>query len=279
MFTGIVEESGVVRVVRTSRLEVTCRTVNGDSDVGASVGDTVWVRSGGRTRRMRIVGQAVFPSMGRGSFNPTGLGEGAATVSAGLPTQYPPPGTYPFVLARFAPGVDQPTAMHRLAREIRAARLCPADQECDLRTSQLPAQLSTYADIKTVPLVLALMLILMGIAVTAHTLVTSVQRRRRDLATLKTLGFVRTQILTTVASQASVFAVVGLLLGLPLGIAAGRWAWTLFANQLGAPPSVRLPTLAVGLAVPAAILLANAVAALPGRSAARTQPAVVLRSE
>jgi len=150
---------------------------------------------------------------------------------------------------------------------------------CAWRTAQLPAQLSTYADVKTVPLVLALLLILMGIAVTAHTLVTSVQRRRRDLATLKTLGFLRRQVLATVASQASTFAAIGLLLGLPLGIAAGRWAWTLFANQLGAPPSVRLPALAVGLAVPAALLLANAVAALPARSAARTEPAAVLRSE
>jgi len=33
------------------------------------------------------------------------------------------------------------------------------------------------------------------------------------------------------------------------------------------------------LAVPVTILLVNAVAALPGRAAARTQPAIVLRSE
>jgi ABC-type lipoprotein release transport system permease subunit len=33
------------------------------------------------------------------------------------------------------------------------------------------------------------------------------------------------------------------------------------------------------LAVPAVLLLANAAAALPGRSAARTRPAVTLRAE
>jgi ABC-type lipoprotein release transport system permease subunit len=143
----------------------------------------------------------------------------------------------------------------------------------------LPAELTTFSDIKTVPLVLAGLLILMGLAVTAHTLVTSVRRRHRDLATLKTLGFVRSQVLVTVASQASVFAAIGLLLGLPLGIAAGRWAWTLFADQLGVPPGARIPSLAILLAIPAAVVLANAVAALPGRSAARTQPAVVLRAE
>jgi ABC-type lipoprotein release transport system permease subunit len=162
---------------------------------------------------------------------------------------------------------------------VRESKLCPRDQECGFRTTQLPAELKTYADIKTVPLVLAVLLILMGAALTAHTLVTSVQRRRRDLATLKTLGFVRRQVLATVAAQASVLATIGLLVGLPLGIAAGRWAWTLFADQLGVPASVALPVAAIALAVPAAVLLANLVAALPARSAARTEPAVVLRSE
>jgi len=37
MFTGIVEELGSVRSLEGARLTVTCRTVNGDSAVGASV--------------------------------------------------------------------------------------------------------------------------------------------------------------------------------------------------------------------------------------------------
>ena len=37
MFTGIVEERGVVRELAPTRLVVGCRTVNRDSDVGASV--------------------------------------------------------------------------------------------------------------------------------------------------------------------------------------------------------------------------------------------------
>src|SRR5207248_3019185 len=155
----------------------------------------------------------------------------------------------------------------------------PIDQQCDFRRVQLPAELTTYAGIKTVPLVLALLLIAMGVAVTAHTLVTSVQRRRRDLATLKTIGFVRHQVMTTVTSQASVFALLGLALGIPLGIAAGRWAWTAFAGQLGVPPSPVVPLAIVAIAIPATLVLAILAAALPGRSAARTQPAVVLRSE
>jgi riboflavin synthase len=37
MFTGIVEELGVVRRVSASRLDIACRTVLGDADVGASI--------------------------------------------------------------------------------------------------------------------------------------------------------------------------------------------------------------------------------------------------
>jgi putative ABC transport system permease protein len=248
--------------------------------IGASVGDTITAKVGGTERRMRIVGQAVFPTMGQGSFNPTGLGEGAATVTKALPpSPFFPAGDYTYVLARFASGVNQPAAISRLRRAVTGAQLCQKDQQCGMRTVQLPAELTTYSSIRTVPLILALLLILIGVAVTAHTLVTSVQRRRRDLATLKTLGFVRRQVLTTVASQASMFALVGLAIGIPLGIAAGRWAWTAFAQQLGVPSSPVVPLLVVGLAVPASLLLANLAAALPGRSAARTQPAVVLRTE
>jgi putative ABC transport system permease protein len=247
--------------------------------LGASIGDQLDVELTGMRHHMRVVGKAVFPSLGQGSFNPTGLGEGALTQGSVIRSPYFPANTYAFVVARFDPGVDTAAAIRRLGSRVSAAKLCPTDQECEFRTVQLPAELTTYAGIKTVPLVLALLLIAMGVAVTVHTLVTSVQRRRRDLATLKTIGFVRHQVLTTVMSQGSVFALIGLALGIPLGVVAGRWAWTAFAEQLGVPPSPVVPLVVVGIAVPATLLLAILAAALPGRAAARTHPALVLRTE
>ena len=62
------------------------------------------------------------------------------------------------------------------------------------------------------------------------TLVTSVRRRRRDLAILKTLGFTRRQLAIAVAVQAGVAAVIGCAIGIPLGIALGRTLWDLFAS-------------------------------------------------
>jgi len=70
-----------------------------------------------------------------------------------------------------------------------------------------------------------------------------------------------------------------LLIGLPLGAAVGRWAWTLFANAIGVVPVplVDLPPLLI--AVPATLLLANLIALIPGRLAAATRPAAVFRAE
>src|SRR5205814_1286516 len=75
----------------------------------ATVGETLAVNTGaGAARQMRVVGEAVFPSMGHGSFNPTGLGEGAATVAALLQR----PHTYSFILARHHGGIPTPAEMN-----------------------------------------------------------------------------------------------------------------------------------------------------------------------
>ena len=81
------------------------------------------------------------------------------------------------------------------------------------------------------------------------------------------------------AWQATTFAVIALALGLPVGVAIGRWIWTVFADQLGVPPEPVVSLPVILLAIPATLLLANAIAAIPGRLASRTQPAAILRTE
>lgn len=78
------------------------------------------------------------------------------------------------------------------------------------------------------------------------------------------------------AWQASTLAVIAALIGLPLGIAAGRQSWSLFADHLGVVSEPRLPFGWLVLVVPVMILLANLIAAVPARVRARTSPALVL---
>jgi ABC-type lipoprotein release transport system permease subunit len=106
-----------------------------------------------------------------------------------------------------------------------------------------------------------------------------VRRRRRELALLKALGFTQRQLAATVAWQASIVGVVGILFGVPLGIALGRWLWILFAREVYAVPDATVPVPSIALVAVGVLILVNAVAALPGRSAARTETALVLRAE
>jgi ABC-type lipoprotein release transport system permease subunit len=97
---------------------------------------------------------------------------------------------------------------------------------------------------------------------------------------LKTLGFTRRQLAVTVAWQASAAAIVGIVIGVPVGMALGRWLWDLFARDIYAIPRPTVPpVLGVFLVAAVTIVLANLVAALPGQMAARTPTALVLRAE
>ena len=139
---------------------------------------------------------------------------------------------------------------------------------------QRPAEIVNYKSMGTMPAVLAGGVAAGTVAALGLTLVASVRRRRRDLALLKTLGFTRGQLAAAVAWQSTVVAVVGLVVGVPLGIAAGRWLWLAFARELSAVPDPVVPAASIALAAVAALVLANLVAAVPGRQAARTPAAL-----
>ncbi len=144
---------------------------------------------------------------------------------------------------------------------------------------QYPAQIENYRSIGATPAVLALTLAAGAVVAIALTLIASVHRRRRDLALLRALGFLRRQLMPTIAWQASVVAFVGVALGVPIGIIIGRWLWTLFANSVDAVPEPTVTALTVVIVALSALVLANIVAALPGRSTERTSTADVLRGE
>jgi putative ABC transport system permease protein len=144
---------------------------------------------------------------------------------------------------------------------------------------QRPAEIVNYKTIGLTPAVLVAGLALGAVAALALTLVSSVRQRRRDLALLKTIGFVRRQLAAAVAWQSSVAALVGIIVGIPLGVVAGRWTWDLFARQIYAVPYPTVSLLALFLVGVGTLLLANVVAAIPARTAARTPTAVMLRAE
>jgi hypothetical protein len=215
-------------------------------------------------RRLRVVGRGVLPLEG-------GLiGEGAAITWDGL-ARLTPPSARParnLLLLRWAPGTDTEQAAAGLVSETRR-----------LIFPQQPADVANFGRVENLPVLMAALVAAVALAMLVHTLVTSVRHRRRDLAVLKTLGFTRGQVSAAVAWQATALLALALAVGLPLGVAAGRWLWTLFAARVYALPEPVVPIQAVLLLVPAAVLAANLVAAVPAWIAARTRPAIVLRAE
>src|SRR5271157_267452 len=237
-------------------------------------------------RTMRIVGVAVFPSFGRSSFAPTDLGTGAVVPASVLSARSEPGATsfcgtsgtcYNFFLLRYRPGTDLNAAAARLTAAVTAGG-CPIGS-CAVTADQRPGDIEHYAAIRDTPLVLGAVLALLAVGTLAHVLLTSVHRRRRDLAVLKTLGLVRSQVLRVVAWEASALAAAALLIGLPLGVLAGRWAWALFAGSAGVSGQADVPVPLVLLAIPATLALANLIAAGPGWDAARVRPASIMRTE
>jgi predicted lysophospholipase L1 biosynthesis ABC-type transport system permease subunit len=156
----------------------------------------------------------------------------------------------------------------------RAARLGPFA----VQGPATPTDVVNFGRVQSLPLLLGMALSLLALVTIVHLLLTSVRRRRRDLAVLRSIGLTRQQVRSAVGWQAGTLTAVALGLGIPAGIVCGRVAWRLFAGQLGIEPVVVLPVILL-LVVPAALVLAVAVAAVPGESAARTRPAEILRSE
>ena len=94
------------------------------------------------------------------------------------------------------------------------------------------------------------------------------------------MGFTQRQLAATVAWQSSVPAILGVIFGLPLGIAAGRWLWTLY-SPAASPPSLSpsVPVLYMVVVALGAIVFTNLAAVFPAFIAARTPTAALLRSE
>jgi ABC-type antimicrobial peptide transport system permease subunit len=236
-------------------------------------------------RTMHIVGVAVFPGFGRGDFAATDLGIGAAVTAPVLSAPSPTSGCfghvtcYNFFLLRYRPGTDLAAAADRLTAAVIKAGCPPGPVSCTVTADQRPTDIRNYGSIRDTPLILGAVLALLAVATLAHVLLTGVQRRRRELAVLKTLGLRRSQVIGVVSWQASALAAAALLVGLPLGVLAGRWAWALFAGSAGVSDQADIPLALVLLAIPAVLALANLIAAGPGWAAARISPAITLRSE
>jgi putative ABC transport system permease protein len=241
-------------------------------ELGLDIGDRVDASSqGSESRSLRIVGRGVMPP----SSDTSRLGEGSfVTLAAG-------DALIPLIADVEAPSLfltlNENVDGHALATQV-ADELGIGSWDA-VPGRGAPADLVNFDRVERMPQLLGLVLAVFATAALAHLLASSVRRRRRDLALLRTIGFLRRQVRLTVMWQATTLTAVSIVVGIPLGVALGRFVWTRFASDLGVVVETRLPAAAIVLVVVGAFVVANLVAAVPAWLAARTRPAVALRSE
>jgi hypothetical protein len=228
--------------------------------------------------RFRVVGRSSFsPQYGTG-----GLGTGSIMTIGALIDAQCPPGSgraacrqaaasneIVDVLARAAPGPAGTAALARYARQFGPY----------YATTGTPLELVNFGEAVNFPLLFGFLLSLFGAATMIHLLLVSVARRRTEAGLLKVLGLVRYQVAAVVAWQATAVAVTGIVIGVPLGIAAGRLAWRLFAVNLGVVPVSIASAASLAVLAVAVLAAANLLAFLPALLAARSRPAQLLRAE
>ncbi len=251
----------------------------------ARIGDAVRVGiSPSETRNLVIVGTATMPTVGIqvGATHPS-MGTGVLVPASLIPNSvsnvnnvspYGPSA----ILVRLRSGSNRAVSLAGL-RKIAHQLTLPTNYGVGVLPVQRPAEIVNYRSMGTIPAILGLGLAAGAVTALCLTLLASVRRRRRDLALLKTLGFTRRQLAATVAWQASVAVGIGTVVGIPIGIVVGRTLWDVFAHQIDAVAEPFVPALTiVGIGV-GAVVLANLIAALPGRLAADTPTALMLRAE
>jgi hypothetical protein len=255
--------------------------------VGGHVNGTVSVSTGSRTLALRVAGTATMPAIGVGHGIHASLGGGAILPAALLPSsllnrgtgQGASPGGPNTILVRFRPGTDHTAALRRIQQIADRLNQLPTSEGVQVLPVQRPAEIVNYKTMGTAPLVLAGTLAGGAVVALALSLAASTRRRSRELALLKTLGFVRGQIVAAVIWQSAVTVVIGTLIGIPLGVVAGRFLWTRFARQLYVVPHPTIALVTVVIVAGGALAVAAATAILPGWRASRLPVATVLRGE
>ena len=242
------------------------------------VGDTVEVVGGtpanGAEHRatMHIVGSVYVPTGSHNEYDDGGwlTPAGYQALFAGVP--------YKFRQAYFAvrPGADTTAVVDRITKAVTGP---DGEAVGSFEVTPPPLVIGQLRVARQLPLFLGGFLALLAVGAIGHALATAVRRRRHDVAVLRALGLTRRQARLIVVVQATLLAVVGLLFGVPLGLALGRTVWRVVADNTPAYYVAPLAVLAIALIAPAALLVVNLLAAWPGHRVARLRIGHVLRTE
>lgn len=233
-------------------------------DAGVGLGGTVEMSGPDGPIVLVVVGRAAFPVIDDRSSVERG-----AVLTVDTLTSLATPGSIDRdLVVTWASGIAAEAANAALAEQL----------ETEVVGERTPADVNNLHRPDALPRVMATVLAAFAALTATHSLVTSVRRGRHDLAVLRSIGFVRRQLTATIASLATAMAAASLLVGVPLGIVAGRVTWRLLARGIGVVDHPDTPALALVAVAIAAALIANVAALATASTAKRIAPASILRA-
>jgi ABC-type lipoprotein release transport system permease subunit len=227
-----------------------------------AVGDNVTLTGTAGSHDYTVVGIAVLTGLGSND----GIGEGALTTLDGLREISDDQVT--------SASIDFTQAASDSVRAYAERFGLEVDEE-----PFVPAAITSLRRVRSVPYVLAGLLGVLVVLTITQTLLSSLRARRRDLAIMRALGGPPRLLRRSVHWQATVVTLVPALVGIPLGVVAGRLVFRALADEIGALNSAVFPIAAVIAVTVGIIVLANLVAVWPARLARRLSAAVALRTE
>jgi FtsX-like permease family len=178
-------------------------------------------------------------------------------------------------LVSVRPGADVAAVSERISKAAAKAARAPVL----FQVPAPPEEVRVIRDVSVLPIALSGFLALLAAGAVGHALATAVRRRRHELSVLRALGMTRPQSWLVVITQATLLALIGLVFGVPLGLALGQRLWHGVADSTPLAYHPPLALWATLLIVPAGLLVANLLAVWPGRHAARLRSGQVLRTE
>jgi cell division protein FtsX len=255
--------------------------------MGVGIGDVLTMSGTAGEREFTVSGLAFVPEGPHNNYV-----TGGWVTGTGYDTLFDPASTvspafkYHLVLLGLTPGADPAAVSDRITEAvipIVAAATGESPEELAasplLMPAEPPSRLAEIRQVRTLPVFLAGFLAVLALGAVGHALATAVRRRRHEVAVLRALGMTRWQSRWLVVTQASLLALIGLAIGVPLGLALGRTVWRYVAETTPLLYVAPIAALALLLVVPLALLAANLLAAWPSHRAASMRVGSVLRAE
>jgi hypothetical protein len=235
--------------------------------LGLGIGDAIHV--GDPAQTMTVVGVVLFPSEVHAGFDQgVWLWPDDYDAVAGAAEE---DDVERWVAVRFADGSEASgLAALRETAERHQASAGPAD---------IPPELLNLRDVRPLPRLLAAFLALLALAALLHVLVTTTRVRAHEFAVLRALGLTRWGTRIVINVQGTALFLLGLLLGTPVGVAAGRVGWRLIAERVPLDDASPMAAVALALLLPSVLMVAQVIAYGPGRLVGRLRTAEVLRTE